>query len=204
MSRNYKQESKAAFDKVAYQYDSDFTGKHANQLYQHVAELAKQFTPGTLLDIGCGTGNLLALLKQENIQLCGVDLSPEMLKYAKQRLGAEAELSLADSENLPWAAEQFDVIVCTDSFHHYPQPLQVLNEMRRVLKNQGHLIIGDPWLPEPFRRLINFAFRFGKDGDVKVYSQAEWTNMLNATGFALSQWGKASSSSIIVTAEARA
>ncbi len=202
--KDHKQESRAAFDKVANQYDSDFTGKHASQLYDRVAETTRKFAPVSVLDVGCGTGNLLALLNQDHTHLYGVDLSPEMLKYARRRLGPEADLELADSEKLPWAAEQFDVVTCTDSFHHYPQPLHVLDEMRRVLKPQGHLIIGEPWLPQPFMRLINFAFRFSKDGDVKVYSQAEWTDMLNATGFALLRWEKVNSTSIILTAESNA
>ena len=41
---------------------------------------------------------------------------------------------IGDSENLPFAKDAFDVVVCTNSFHHYPNPQAFINEAARVLK----------------------------------------------------------------------
>ncbi|MFR7358928.1 MAG: class I SAM-dependent methyltransferase [Dorea longicatena] len=44
---------------------------------------------------------------------------------------------VGDSENLPFENESFDVVICTNSFHHYPNPHAFMNEASRVLKNGG-------------------------------------------------------------------
>ncbi len=124
-----------------------------------------------------------------------------MIKYARERLGMQAELKVADSENLPWGAAQFEAITCTDSFHHYPNPTKVLQDMRRVLKPNGHLIIGEPWFPQRFPSLLNFSFRFSRGGDVKVYSQAEWAAILQSTGFALKHWEPIGFGAVILIAQ---
>jgi ubiquinone/menaquinone biosynthesis C-methylase UbiE len=203
-AQKYKQASKRTFDRLANAYESDYTGRHARTLYERVATIGAELAHDTILDVGCGKGNLLALLHNGEARLCGVDLSLEMIRYAQERLGTEVALQVADSEHLPWAAKYFDLIVCTDSFHHYPNPEQVLLEMRRVMKDHGHVVIGEAWLPELFRKLINVSFKFSRSGDVKIYSKDEWSSMLTATGFALVQWEQTGYSSVILTAKVSA
>ena len=50
---------------------------------------------------------------------------------------------IGDSENLPFAKDAFDVVVCTNSFHHYPNPQAFINEAARVLKPYGRLVLRD-------------------------------------------------------------
>jgi ubiquinone/menaquinone biosynthesis C-methylase UbiE len=176
---SYKQRSRARFDSMAERYEDSLAGKHAAKLYQAVEEL----NPSSLLDLGCGKGNLLTLLNSRERRLAGADLSPEMLKLARARLDDSVDLKLADSETLPWGSGGFDAITCTDSFHHYPRPEKVLREMHRILKLGGHIVIADPWAPATFRWIVNLSFKFTKSGDVKLYSMNEWKNMMDATDF---------------------
>jgi ubiquinone/menaquinone biosynthesis C-methylase UbiE len=194
----YKQRSRARFDTMAADYGAHLAGKHAARLYGGVVKAIEELRPAILLDVGCGNGNLLALLDDGRLTLAGADLSPEMIKQAKTKLGDRVELKVADSESLPWNSSAFDAITCTDSFHHYPSPEKVLVEMRRVLKPGGHLVIADPWAPEPFRWILNFFFKFSNSGDVKVYSMDEWKPLVEAGGFQVSRLERHGSSMLLV------
>ena len=85
----------------------------------------------TATDLGCGTGEMLKLIFQKDThkELCGIDLSEEMLAVAKSKLPEQVKLLLGDSESLPFPDNTFDVVYCNDSFHHYPAPQNVLKEV---------------------------------------------------------------------------
>lgn len=189
-SDDYKEESKEKFNKQAEKFDSDKTGKHSRELYDNILHKLSQFSFNKLLDVGCGTGNLLSLItKKYEIQLSGVDLSPNMLNIANEKLGEKADLRLGDSENLPFKDESFDMVTCTDSFHHYPHPENVLAEIKRVLNPKGTLLIANPWAPTPFRQLVNMYMRlFSKGGNVKLYSKNDIHKLLNNSGFKNIKW----------------
>jgi len=194
----YKQRSRARFDRMAGDYGAHLAGKHAASLYGRVVKAIEEFNPSAILDVGCGNGNLLALLNDGVRSLAGADLSPEMIKQARAKLGDRVDLKIADSEALPWESGAFDALSCTDSFHHYPNPQKVLEEMRRVLKPAGHLVIADPWAPQPFRWIVNFFFKFGKSGDVKLYSMEEWRPLIEASGFKVVRLERHKSSMLLV------
>lgn len=198
----FKEKSKQTFNNQAKVYDSTYYGKHAQKLYDTVLDKVKNFNCKKVLDVGCGTGTILSRLSQnENLTLAGVDLSGEMLNIARQKLNEKVELKIGDSEQLPWRNNSFEAIICTDSFHHYPEPEKVLSEMVRVLGPNGYLIIGDPWMISPFRQISNLTLKYSKDGDYKIYSKAEISKLLLKSGFNSISWKKVNNSSFIVTAQ---
>ena len=201
-SDDYKEESKEKFNKQAEKFDSGIGGKHSRELYADVLHKLDQFSFNTLLDVGCGTGNLLSLISSKyEVQLSGVDISKNMLEIAQDKLGEKADLRVGDSENLPFDDDTFDIVTCTDSFHHYPRPENVLKEMKRVLKPKGRLLIVDPYAPTPFRQLVNIYMHFNKSGDVKIYSKTEIHKLLENTGFKDIEWEQvAGKNAFIVTA----
>jgi len=166
-----KEKSREHFDGVAGHYDASYAGKHSRTMYEGVLQNISMFPHNTILDVGCGTGNLLSTIPRETAtRLYGVDLSPEMVRLAGQKLGPDAEIKVGDSEDLPWPVSSFDIVCCTDSFHHYPRPEKVLQEMKRVLKPGGHLIIGDPWAPVPFRQTANVKALAGRSRRLPLVS----------------------------------
>lgn len=199
---DYKIESRDKFNKQASNYDTGYDGKHARGVYDNVLLKLHQFRFNKLLDVGCGTGNLLSRIRLEydDVEIAGVDLSPDMLEIARKKLGDKVNLRVGDSEDLPFPDDNFDMIICTDSFHHYPHPDNVLNEFRRVLKPKGGLIIADPYAPRIFRQLINLYFSHSKGGDVKIYSEAEISKLLVNTGLKSIKWELTGKNSFIVTA----
>lgn len=102
--------SRAAFDAQAPTYDIGMEGDHARRLYPHVlAEVARAVAGNPaprLLDLGCGTGSLAALVLEgvPGARLSCVDLSPRMAEAARARLGEQADVLLCDAERLPFTA----------------------------------------------------------------------------------------------------
>ncbi len=198
----YKEQSRRFFEEQASAYDSSGMGKQARAVHPRVMEKLEQLEFDTILDIGCGTGTFLSLItaKSSNATISGIDLSPEMIKAAKGKLGGTVDLRVGDSEELPWAESSFDVVLSTQSFHHYPNPGKVLAEMKRVLKPNGHLIIADFWRPAPVRQIMNLLMRFDKDGDVRVYSEKEIRRLVEGTGFKSIEWDVINNQAFILSA----
>jgi SAM-dependent methyltransferase len=121
-----------------------------------------------VLDVGCGTGLLAARMRCElrGTQAIGCDFSVGMLRRARAR-DAGIPWVQGDAGRLPFRDGAFEVVVSTEAFHWFPDPVGALREMRRVLRPRGHLLLGlvNPrfaltgwavglaarWLGEPFR-----------------------------------------------------
>ena len=176
-----KERSRAAFNRQAATYDRDIKGQHARSLYPILLEKLSHISFQSALDLGCGTGEMMRRILQADASkdLCGIDLSEEMLAAARSKLPAQVRLLLGDSEALPFPDASFDVVFCNDSFHHYPAPRNVLREVRRVLKPGGTFLMGDCWQPFAGRVIMNFYMRHSREGDVKIYSKAELVSMLS-------------------------
>ncbi len=99
-----------------------------------------------LLDMGCGTGELLCSLKSKARQLIGVDSSQKMLENARRRLsgcGAEVSLRIGELEHLPLRDGETDFAVVSMALHHLSQPELGIQEGFRVLAPGGNLIIAE-------------------------------------------------------------
>lgn len=115
----------------------------------HDAVLARidGLEPSTVVDLGCGTGQLTRRLIRgfPDANIVGVDLSDGMLTEAAVRLrqvgGDDQLLVRADALQLPFAASSIDLVVCTESFHWYPDQAAALAELARVLNPGGRLLI---------------------------------------------------------------
>lgn len=103
-----------------------------------------------VLDVGCGTGTLAGIVAGANwpASVVGLDYAPAMCEQAAGKARAAgldrgARFVAGDSEHLPFAEASFDVITCSNSFHHYPHQQAVITEMRRLLRPGGRLILVD-------------------------------------------------------------
>ena len=82
---------------------------------------------------------------------------------------------------LPDAA--VDLVVCVDSLHHYPQPSGAFAEMHRVSSPGGGLVIGEWRLVTPWRQLMNRLLPRMPEGDVRIYTGRELTDLAEAAGY---------------------
>jgi ArsR family transcriptional regulator len=96
-------------------------------------------------DLGCGTGQLTALLAPHVARVIGVDGSADMLQAARSKLGAmpSVEFRLGNLETLPIADGELDAAVMALVLHHVPEPARALAECARALKPGARLLIVD-------------------------------------------------------------
>ena len=139
-----------------------------------------------LLDIGCGTGWAIGQAAQvvnEQGEFYGVDLSPKMIDKAKENFSDKNNFHFieANSESIPLDDNMFDVIICTNSFHHYLHPDKAMKEIHRLLKPGGKIYILDPTADTLLIKLVDKIIKMVESAHVKMYSTKEFKQlMLNA------------------------
>lgn len=187
---NYKDLSIKEFTKAADVYDSGHAGVYemCKDDYPPVLEELQKYPFQELLDVGCGTGPLIELLLKEfpDRNYTGIDLTPRMIEVAQEKKLAHTKFLIGDSEHLPFADNTFDAIICTNSFHHYPNPQAFMKEAARVLQDGGKLVLRDYTSNKVILWLMNHVemplARLMGHGDVKVHSCEEVNEMCKEAG----------------------
>ena len=142
---------------------------------------------GKLLDVGCGTGYAVhtASMILSNGKACGIDISPQMITIAESKSESDrVEFICAGAEDIPYPENTFDYVMCSNSFHHYPDPVRALDEMRRVLVPNGRLVIFEnaselslyTWLWDKWFRLV-------EKGHIKYYTSSELGGFIEKSAF---------------------
>jgi ubiquinone/menaquinone biosynthesis C-methylase UbiE len=140
-----------------------------------------------VLDVGCGTGQLLAALaaRSEPPTLAGVDVSREMLARAAARLGPSADLRCAPAEHLPFGDATFDLVVTASSLHYWREPARGFAEIARVLVRGGHLVVTD-WCREGWRmRLMDRYLRLRDPAHHRALTRRDLATLAAAAGFTI-------------------
>ena len=106
-------------------------------------KIVEKLTSGSVLDVACGTGTLLAMAKKKGLECCGIDLSGGMLAQAKRKVPG-AELKQASYYAMPFPEESFDYVVATNALSGgYIDVSKVLEEMVRVCRRGGWVYIAE-------------------------------------------------------------
>ena len=128
-----------------------FTLGQARRLRSCTADLARLLPGESVLDVGCGTGDLTLEVARRigsSGLVAGIDAAPEMVARASQkarRRHLAIDFRVEPVERLTFTDQTFDVVVSSLVFHHLPEALkrQALAEIRRVLKPGGRLLLVD-------------------------------------------------------------
>ena len=138
-----------------------------------------------VLDVGCGTGELLRRLraKYPEAVLAGLDPVAEMLAVAGDKLSGKEDLRIGYADSLPWNSGTFDVVVSCNMFHYISHPVEALQEMARLLRPGGSLVLTD-WCDDYLAcRVCNIYLRLTNRAFYKTYREAECLELLRAAGF---------------------
>lgn len=176
-----RRRSQAFFDRHARQWDDlARTLLPVPEYRQCLLELVPE--GGIVVEIGVGTGGLLAELAARATKVIGVDHSPAMLEEARRRLTdsrmSGVELRLGEMTHLPLPDASSGCVVANMVLHHAADPLAVLTEVRRVLISGGVLLIAD------LARHEREAVREQLADQWLGFEEAELKGWLEAAGFA--------------------
>ena len=142
-----------------------------------------------VLDVCCGTGTLCAMIAEEigsDGEVVGVDLSENMLKKAEKRREDNIRFCYANAEEIPYADGYFDRASVTFGLHEMPHlvRMNVLREMRRVLKPGGKIIVLDYAYPKRTLAVLLFKIWMLVEGaTARDFIRRDLSSMIRDAGF---------------------
>lgn len=175
------------------------------QYYGPVAEeIVSVFKSGLILDLGTGPGYLpIEIVKRvPDINIMGVDLSRKLIQMAqanaaKAGLSDQLRFEVGNSARLHFDNESFDMVISTGMLHSLKDPVAVLKEIYRVLKNGAEAWIYDPANVTPYidkrkwkaslsireRSFLWFFKLLGLHNPIAAYTREQVIPMIEATNF---------------------
>jgi ubiquinone/menaquinone biosynthesis C-methylase UbiE len=141
-----------------------------------------------VLDIGCGGGKSIEVLARQarHGKVHGIDYSEEMVQLSRLfnrtliRAG-RAEIRHASVSRLPFSDRSFDLVSCFECCYFWPDIIESLREIRRVLKQKGLLLIANEVYRD--RRFDERNATWARLANMQVYSPDEYREFLKAAGY---------------------
>jgi RNA polymerase sigma factor (sigma-70 family) len=158
--RHLETQQRAYFDRIAPTWDEYVASAYEAALQERLTRLLPWHKNMTVLDAGTGTGYLTGMIAPLVGNIIGVDCAPAMLIRAGEKMAQAGyqHVSFKEgmAEELPLATGSVDVAMCHMLLHHVVSPRTVLDELRRVVRPGGYVLIIDAhahkmhWTPEAF------------------------------------------------------
>jgi ubiquinone/menaquinone biosynthesis C-methylase UbiE len=156
-----------------------------------LVELAALTGTERVLDVATGGGHAAFALAPHAAQVVALDLTPPMLEVAQKEAEARQLHNIrfleGDAQAMPCEDSSFDVVVCRQAAHHFPNVRQCVSEWVRVLKPGGKLLLIDSISPEqPDADAFLEEIEVLRDpSHVRNHRISQWTLYLNEAGFAV-------------------
>jgi demethylmenaquinone methyltransferase/2-methoxy-6-polyprenyl-1,4-benzoquinol methylase len=179
MNADRKITVESMFDSIAWRYDflNHFLSFGIDRMWRRraIQIIAQNYQNPEILDVATGTGDLaITAMKINPLKITGIDISHNMLEIGKAKIhkkgfSGKIDLMKGDSEDIPFGDDHFDVAMVAFGVRNFADPLKGLMEMKRVVRNNGMILILEFSKPSGFlfRSIYYFYFRnilpfFGK------------------------------------------
>lgn len=134
--------SRLFFERIAKDWDS----WESPETFAAMKKMVEKFdlpSEATVLDVGCGTGNIIHFMKEKKpeCRIIGLDYAFGMLNCAAQKGMVKLVLLQADALKAPFHDNSFDRLICFSCFPHFQNKKIILNEFYRLLKPDGLLYV---------------------------------------------------------------
>ncbi len=142
----HQQEIVDQFTRQARQFAQSSTAR-SEEILERLLRMTQPQAGDSALDVACGPGLLVCALARRVSHATGIDLTPAMLDEARRTQREQGIDNVSwdcdDVTAMPYRDQTFDIVTCRFAFHHFPQPLGVLREMRRVCRPGGCVLVVD-------------------------------------------------------------
>ncbi len=130
-----------------------------NDYYNRYISFVAKYSPvkARLLELGCGSGMSSALLAQQGFDVIGVDINDSLLQKNYEAGTGRLALVQANATQLPFVNESFEIVCCHEFLEHLPDVPACLNEMLRILRPGGLILIVSPNLLSPLFSILAIA-----------------------------------------------
>ena len=155
--RNAKQRVTKKTDNQEFYYNSlagKILGSKAREKFivNEINHLKKE---QSFLEVGCAQGYYLSKAMKKTKNVFGIDVVPSFIELAKR---TKAKVSIASAEKLPYKANSFDMVLCTEVLEHVPDWKKAVKEIERVLKPKGRAIVTVPLEKSGFWKFFSIFF----------------------------------------------
>jgi ubiquinone/menaquinone biosynthesis C-methylase UbiE len=180
-------DKKSFFNQAAQGWDQRFYTPEMGERLPQLVSLFQLQKGAKILDVGAGTGGIVPYLLEAigpEGSIWAVDFAEEMVKIGRKKFQKERRVifELAAVEDLPYKERFFDQIVCFGAFPHFEDKIKALEEMNRVLKSQGTLIIAHALSSVALRSHHQNCAPVSKDF---LPEEGEMRSLLEGSGFQL-------------------
>ncbi|HYK87062.1 MAG TPA: methyltransferase domain-containing protein [Ktedonobacteraceae bacterium] len=175
------------FSRTAESYVASFSHKTGDDL-KRLLELGEWNAEQQALDIATGGGHTALAVAPLVAQVTASDLTPRMLEKAREFLLSQgvtnAQFQVADAEHLPFADATFDRVTCRIAAHHFPNMLQAVQEVARVLKTGGLFLLIDCMAPSDpeLDRFDNTVEKWRDSSHGRSCTKEEWQDFFAQAG----------------------
>ncbi len=155
------------FDKVI--DEDEKYEQYSEDFFSYLSDAAKDALGGKglkkVLEAGCGTGAIgkRLLRKFKNLNVVGVDISPNMVRLANDGTRSYKAINGNLEDEKLFAVGYFDAILCGFILHHFPSCKKIVSNCARWLKKGGYIVIAEPNGSSPVNKLSKAA-RHGLEG----------------------------------------
>src|SRR2546425_5883198 len=150
MTLRLRRATQREFDCISRAYSRLSVERAEREVREVVAWIAPR-RDERVLDAACGPARLAQALAPRVERVCGVDLCASMIRLAREcqpHSAAFVLLAVGDVERLPYRSRSFHLATCSYAFANFPDPLQALRELARVIRRDGRIAIVDLVAPE--------------------------------------------------------
>ena len=136
------------------------------------------------LEIGFGSGSFMKLYASHVRSVAGLDHSEDMVRlatrYNQKRVKAgTAEFEHGEASSFPWEDGRFSVVLAMESFFFFPEPIESLREIHRVLRQKGRLVITLSYNADDGMDHTKYVEKYG----IRLYTGKEMQSMFEEAGF---------------------
>ena len=144
-SRVNEQVAKTSPMSKHYNSNNAFEARLFNKKRSIIANLLQDSGAKSVVDVGCGDGGLAEILQFKKIKYFGIDVSKTQIGFAKNSIkNSSFTFIVGDAAKMKLKENSFDAAICTDVIEHVREPLAVFENLKRIVKSSGLIILSIP------------------------------------------------------------